>query len=96
MDHKQLRRTLVDETGRSAADIDALIEGLTMLIGQAAADLDAVAVPSFGTFTPVKHEEEIRTDLSTGRRLLLPPQITLEFTPAAALMRKLSPTQDII
>lgn len=56
---------------------------------QALTDLDSVAIPSFGTFTPVKRDEEITTDLSTGRRMLLPPQITLEFTPAAMLRKHL-------
>lgn len=71
-------------------DNKELTRHLAAIIRRAASDLDAVAIPSFGTFTAVKHDEEISTDLSTGRRMLLPPQITLEFTPAAMLRKKLS------
>jgi len=60
------------------------------IIRRTAANLDSVAIPSFGTFIPRKRDEEIADDLSTGRRMLLPPQITLEFTPAAMLRKKLS------
>ena len=62
---------------------------LADIIRRTAADLDSVAIPSFGTFTPVKRDEEIVTDLSSGRRMLLPPQITLEFIPAAKLRKNL-------
>lgn len=70
-------------------DTDELTRHLADIIRQAATNLDSVAIPSFGTFTPVKRDEEITTDLSTGRRMLLPPQITLEFTPAAMLRKKI-------
>lgn len=69
---------------------DNMPKHLAEVIRQALTELDSVAVPSFGTFTPVKRDEEIITDLSTGRRMLLPPQITLEFTPAAMLRKHLS------
>lgn len=67
-----------------------LTEHLAAIIRRAAMNMDSVAIPSFGTFTPVKHDEEITTDLSTGKRMLLPPQITLEFTPATLLRKKLT------
>ncbi len=74
MDYKQLRKILVDRTGRSQADIDALVEGLSVVLRQHGAELDAVAVPTFGTFSPVKHDEVVSEDLSTGKRMLLPPR----------------------
>ena len=63
---------------------------LADILRQAAIDLDPVAVPSFGTFVPEKHDEEVVTDLSTGRRMLLPPQVNLTFVPAAMLRKKLT------
>lgn len=67
-----------------------LTEHLAAIIRRTAIDMDSVAIPSFGTFTPVKHDEEVTTDLSTGKRMLLPPQITLEFSPASLLRKKLT------
>lgn len=63
---------------------------LVQIIREAATKMDSVAIPSFGTFTPVKHDEKITTDLSTGRRMFLPPQITFEFNAAAMLRKRLA------
>lgn len=66
-----------------------LAKHLAQIMQTAFTNLDPVAIPSFGTFTPVKRDEEIVTDLSTGRHMMLPPQVTLEFTPAAMLRKHL-------
>lgn len=96
MEHKQFCKRLSERTGITAADTEALAEALAMVMHNAFGDADSVAVPTFGTFTPVKHEEEISSDLSTGRRMLLPPEIRLEFTPAATLLRHVNDIDRII
>ena len=96
MDHKQFLSLLSERVGRSESDIEALTEGLTTVIRQSCADLDTVAVPTFGSFVPVKHNEEIVNDLSTGKRMLLPPEITLSFEPSARLRNRLSPSEPLI
>jgi len=96
MDYKQLRKQLAEATGRSSSDIDALTEGLSIVLRQTCADLDSVAVPTFGTFVPVKHREAVREDLSTGKRILIPPEITLEFKPGAMLLKRLKDPEEII
>lgn len=96
MDYKQFRKKIAEQTGRSTADVDALVEGLSVALRQSCAELDSVAVPTFGTFVPEKHNEEIRTDLSTGRKMLLPPEISVGFVPAGALAKRLTPPQEMI
>ena len=96
MDYKQLRKNLSEATGRSLTDIDALTEGLSIVLRRTCSELDSVAIPTFGTFVPVKHNEEIREDLSTGKRMLLPPEITLEFKPAAMFLKRLNSPEEII
>jgi len=48
-----------------------------------------VAVPAFGTFAPRKHDEAIVDDLSTGKKMLVPPEISIEFRPGAMLLKRL-------
>lgn len=96
MEYKQLRKILSERTGRSLDDIDALVEGLSEVLQQFGSDLDAVAIPTFGTFNPVKHDEEVCRDLSTGKRMLLPPEIVMEFTPSASLLRRLNPVDKVL
>lgn len=89
MDYKQFRKRLCELTGRPAGDVDALTEGLAVILRESCSELDSVAIPTFGTFVPVKHKEEISTDLSTGKRMLMPPEITVEFHPGAMLLKRL-------
>ena len=89
MDYKQFRKRLCELTGRQAADVDALTEGLAIILRESCGELDSVAIPTFGTFVPVKHKEEISTDLSTGKRMLMPPEITVEFHPGSMLQKRL-------
>ena len=89
MEYKQFRKRLAESLGRDAKDIDALVEGLAMVIRENASELDTTAIPSFGSFVPEKHDEEIITDLSTGRRMLVPPEVVLRFAPSAVLRKRL-------
>lgn len=89
MDYKIFRRRLAERLGRPVSDIEALTEGLAMVIRQSGSEVDSVAVPTFGTFVATKHDESVTTDLSTGRKMLLPPEIRLEFKPGAMLLKRL-------
>lgn len=89
MDYKQFRKNLAGELGRDARDIDALVQGLSIIIRESCADLDTVAIPAFGNFIPKKHDEEISIDLSTGKRMLMPPEITIDFVPSNILRKQL-------
>ncbi len=96
MDYDKFRKTMSERTGRSEADIDALTEGLSVSLRESCADMDTVAVPTFGSFVPVKHDEEIVNDLSTGKRMLLPPEITIDFVPSGRLRNRIDPTEPIL
>ena len=68
MDYKQFRKRLCERLGRNSADIDALVEGLSIVLRQSCAELDSVAVPAFRHIRPAdKHTEAIVDDLSTGK-----------------------------
>ena len=87
---KQIVATLSKKMGREPNDIIALIDGLSAIIKDKCGALDSIAIPGFGTFIPLKENEKITTDLSTGKRMLLPPQISLQFQPSTILRKKLT------
>lgn len=87
MDNKTIVNNLAKKLGRDQRDINALIEGLAAVIKEKCGDLDAIAIPAFGTFTPWKEDEKIIADPITGKRTMYPPSITLGFK-ASALLRK--------
>ena len=82
---QRVSRSLGDDTKRTSSMLDAFVD----VLRSAVISGSSVAIPSFGTFLTVKADEEIVTDRVTGRRTMLPPQITVEFQPAAMLRKKL-------
>ncbi len=89
MDYKTFRRRLAEKLGRKTSDVEALIEGLSIVLRQSCSELDSVAIPTFGTFAPRKHPEAIVDDLATGKKMLVPPEITVEFRPGAMLTKRM-------
>lgn len=89
MDSKNFIEAVALRLGTSPAAVDGMLEALAGVLRRSAVEMQPVAVPSFGTWTPVKVDEEIVTDHDSGKRMLLPPQINIEFKPAAMLRKKL-------
>ena len=79
MDNKQLQETLAKRMGRDNADISKLLEALVTTIKDRCGELDSIAIPGFGTFEAKKKLERIVVNPGTGKRMLVPPKITLSF-----------------
>lgn len=66
-----------------------MLDALTDAITRSASAMDTVAVPGFGSFEPKKRAERVMAVPSTGRRLLLPPKVSLGFRPAALFKQQM-------
>lgn len=90
MDNKQFINKLSKKSALGYKETSALVSAVATAIAEVASDEGAVAIPSFGVFKTVKYPEEIRTDLSTSKKMLFPPHITLEFEQSAILKKNLN------
>lgn len=90
MDSKTFTATLARNLGTDQHRVASQIDAFAEVLRRAAQSMERVAVPSFGSFDVVKVDEEIITDRTSGHRVLLPPQINVEFNPASLLRKKLS------
>lgn len=88
MDNKTFLTRLSRLLNCDSGDASALVAALSAVVRNECGALHTIAVPGFGTFTGIKHEESVSTDLTTGRSLLLPPQIVLSFTPGSKLRKE--------
>lgn len=61
---------------------------LCQVLTEAALEGDTVTYPGFGSFEPRKRMERIAVHPSTGKRMLIPPKITLTFKPSTLLKQK--------
>lgn len=89
MDNKQLNDTISKHMGRSSADVAKLLDALVATIKERCGELDSIAIPGFGTFEAKKKLERIVVNPGTGKRMLVPPKITLSFKPSALLKSKI-------
>ena len=89
MDYKTFISSLAHKTGCDNGTATRLVEGFCTIVREECANSYRVAIPGFGSFEGVKHDEEITTDLATGRRLLRPPSIEVRVTPGGMLKKTL-------
>ncbi len=89
MDNKQLQETIAKRMGRNSGDVTKLLEAFVTIIKERCGELDSIAVPGFGTFEGKKKLERIVVNPGTGKRMLVPPKITLTFKPSTLLKSKI-------
>ncbi len=87
MDNKAYIAGLATQLGIDINETARLSEALSDVIREACAEGEAVAVPGFGTFDVEKHDEYVVTDPTNGRRLLMPPSVSLHFKPSSQLKK---------
>lgn len=89
MEKKSLNSRVAALAGIDARTSSQLTEACARVIGELLTDGDSAAIPGFGEFSTEKTDEHVAID-AQGRRLLMPPEITIRFTPCTALRNKLS------
>lgn len=90
MDNNAVIESLAKRMQRDKKDIEVLLGAFVTSIQEYLYETDSVQLPGFGTFSSRKEDEKITTDLSTGRKILLPPAVTMQFAPSAILKRKIA------
>lgn len=87
MENKEFVALLAKKMKRDTKDVNSLLEGFSQIIKDSLSNLEIVAMPGFGEFVATKEDETIIIDHSTGKRLLLPPQISVSLK-ASSIMKK--------
>lgn len=93
MDNKNIVDILSKRLGYSKVDVSNLIDGLSLVVKERCSDLDTIAIPGFGSLEPKKRMERIAIHPSTGKRMLIPPKISVCFKQSALLKQKLKKSE---
>lgn len=88
MDNKTLIDKISDQTGLQRDDIQLMLNDFYSELSDRCIDMDSLIVPAFGQFEPKKRRERVAVHPSTGRRLLVPPKLVVNFKPSAILKGK--------
>lgn len=86
---KKLVDELAQRLERSTDDVNTLIDGLSAVLKSTCGELGTIAIPGFGKFVGTKHLEHIE-ETTDGKRVIFPPQITVEFEPSTILKNNIA------
>lgn len=88
MDQKTFLETLSRRVNAEKEETSEMIGALCRVLTEATLNGDTVTFPGFGSFEPRKRIERIVVQPSTGKRMLIPPKITMTFRPSTLLKQK--------
>lgn len=88
MDYKTFVSTLARKMGCGNDSATKFVEDFVTLVRDECGNTNRLAIPGFGSFEGIKRDETIIRDLTTGKKMLLPPSIELQFTPGGMLRKK--------
>lgn len=89
MDYKETTSELERRLGRDSQDVELLCNELGKLLAETVKEGSSVAIPAFGTFEAKKRSERIALHPATGKKILLPPKLSIVFKPSVTLKQKI-------
>lgn len=89
MNNKELVEVIAKKIGRNKTDVQKLLDGLVTVLGDELSKLNTIVVPGFGSFEAKKKNERIVTNPSNGKRMLIPPKISMSYKVSNVLKNKI-------
>lgn len=89
MEHKEFIIKLQQRLGKERSDVEQMLDGVCRIIVERCAQMDTIVIPGLGAFEARKKMERISVNPTTGKRMLIPPKITLVFKPNSAVKNRL-------
>lgn len=87
MDNKTFLSQVAKLMGVDAKEASRLTAAFSQVLCSSASGLDSIAMPGFGNFVAAKRPESVSVDEATGKKMLFPPQLLVEFVPSSALKK---------
>lgn len=88
MDNKAFISHLAKRLDSDPKDIADMTAAFVTVIKERMQEFDSVAIPGFGNFVTIKQPEHVKIDPASGKRMLLPPKIKLDFSPSAMFRKQ--------
>ncbi len=89
MNNKEFIAELAQRCGYTQEKTQNLVNILVETMASNFDEGEAVSIPSFGTFEIKKRLERILVNPSTGKRMMVPPKLVLNFRPTPLVKEQL-------
>lgn len=73
----------------SKEEVESMLDAFCNIIVERCQQMDTIMIQGLGTFEARKKMERISVNPSTGKRMLIPPKITMVFKPSNAIKTQL-------
>ena len=73
----------------SKEEVESMLDAFCNTIVERCQQMDTIMIQGLGTFEARKKMERISDNPSTGKRMLIPPKITMVFKPSNAIKTQL-------
>ena len=88
MTHKEFISQMAKDLDKSHKEMEVMVDTVVATIAQNLEVGSVVRIPEFGKFEARKHYERIIANPETGTRKLVPPRLSITFTPAFAVLEQ--------
>ncbi len=89
MNNKEFIAELAQRSGYSQDNVQHYVRSLVDAMAERFDEGESVMLPGFGTFEVRKRLERVVVNPSTGKRMMVPPKLVLNFRPVAAVKDQL-------
>lgn len=89
MNNKDFLTKLSAKTGYSLEDTQKLVQSVIKTMGKKLEKGDSIQINSFGIFEVKKRLERVITNPGTGKKMLVPPKLVLNFKPTVTIKEQL-------
>lgn len=89
MNKKEFTDIIARKTGRTAPEVNKLLDALAITMAEVLQTSDCIQLPSIGDFSTVIIDEKIEKNPDNGHNYLIPPRVNTIYTPANSLVGKL-------
>lgn len=95
MEHKELVAGLQHRLGKNKNEVENMLENFCHIITERCQQMDSIVIQGMGTFEARKKMERISVNPATGKRMLIPPKIVLNFKPNNAIKSSLKERKEL-
>lgn len=89
MNNKELVSKLSKKIGSTLQETQHLLDKTNELMGKQFAEMDSISVQGFGVFEVKKKQERLTIHPQTGKKLLIPPKLSLGFAASKTFKEKI-------
>ncbi|MCQ2111350.1 MAG: HU family DNA-binding protein [Bacteroidaceae bacterium] len=94
MNNKEFIASLSGKSGLSVEETQRSVDKLLSVMTESLQNGDTLSLSGFGVFEVRKKMERVSVNPTTGKRMLIPPKLTLNYKPSALIKDRINAKEE--